>query len=52
MGDDLDEYEGKGGRVSALAKEKSKIAGVKFSLPGFREQNEEALFETLLGFIR
>ena len=41
-----------GGRVSALAKEKSKLAGVKLRLPSFRDQNEEALFETLLGFIR
>ena len=37
MGADMEEGEGKGGRVSALAKEKSKISGAKLSLPGFRE---------------
>ena len=54
-GSDSDDGEvGKGGvgRVSALAKEKSKLAGFKLSLPGFREQNDSALFESLLGFIR
>ena len=45
-----EEYEG--GRVSALAKERSRLAGVNIRLPSFKEQHEEALFETLLGFIR